>query len=105
MATIAASRWCRAAIGAVACWTPSRANWRPAAAASSASRDYDPASTTTATRYRAILRIDDSEARHQRLQNVLGTKLNFEPRHRGDIEFVFIAHRARHQRAPDRCRS
>ena len=25
-----------------------------------------------------------------RLQNVLGTKLNFEPRHRGDIEYVFV---------------
>jgi outer membrane PBP1 activator LpoA protein len=38
----------------------------------------------------SILRVSDSEARHQRLQSVLGTKLLFEPRHRADIEFVFM---------------
>jgi len=38
-----------------------------------------------------VLRVDDSNARHQRLQSVLGTKLNFEPRRRSDIEFIFVA--------------
>jgi len=51
---------------------------------------YDPAGHDYGDELRGVLRIDDSEARHQRLQRVLGTKLNFEPRHRGDIEFVFV---------------
>jgi len=51
---------------------------------------YDPAEHDYSYELKPILRIEDSEARHARLQNVLGTKLNFEPRHRGDIEFVFI---------------
>ena len=36
-----------------------------------------------------VLRISDSNARHKRLESILGTKLNFEPRRRGDIEFIF----------------
>jgi outer membrane PBP1 activator LpoA protein len=51
---------------------------------------YDPAEHDYSYELKNILRIEDSDARHARLQNVLGTKLNFEPRHRGDIEFVFI---------------
>jgi uncharacterized protein len=51
---------------------------------------YDPAEHDYSYELKTILRIEDSEARHARLQNVLGTKLNFEPRHRGDIEFVVI---------------
>jgi outer membrane PBP1 activator LpoA protein len=51
---------------------------------------YDPAEHDYSYELTAILHVDDSEARHVRLQNVLGTKLNFEPRHRGDIEFVFV---------------
>ena len=37
------------------------------------------------------LRISDSQARHKRLESVLGTKLQFEPRRRGDLEFIFAA--------------
>jgi hypothetical protein len=51
---------------------------------------YDPAEHDYSYELKPLLRIDDSEARHARLQSVLGTKLNFEPRHRGDIEFVFL---------------
>ncbi len=36
-----------------------------------------------------ILRISDSRARHKRLESILGTKLQFEPRRRGDLEFIF----------------
>jgi outer membrane PBP1 activator LpoA protein len=36
-----------------------------------------------------VLRISESNARHKRLESVLGTKLNFEPRRRSDIEFIF----------------
>jgi len=51
---------------------------------------YDPAAHDYGDELSSVLRIDDSEARHERLERALGTKLNFEPRHRGDIQFVFI---------------
>jgi uncharacterized protein len=36
-----------------------------------------------------VLRITDSKARHKRLESVLGTKLEFEPRRRADLDFIF----------------
>src|ERR1700681_379426 len=51
---------------------------------------YDPAEHDYSAALKNILRVEDSDARHVHMQNVLGTKLNFELRHRGDIEFVFI---------------
>jgi len=36
-----------------------------------------------------VLRISDSQARYHRLESLLGTKLQFEPRRRNDIEFIF----------------
>ena len=36
-----------------------------------------------------MLRISDSTARFHRLESILGTKLQFEPRRRNDIEFIF----------------
>ena len=48
-----------------------------------------------------MLHIGDSRARAKRLQTVLGIKLDFEPRPRGDIEFVFAAS----QRTPRACSS
>ena len=36
-----------------------------------------------------VLRSSDSLARHHRLEATLGTKLQFEPRRRNDIEFIF----------------
>lgn len=38
----------------------------------------------------SVLRIDDSRARHRRMEQLLGTKLSFEPRRRGDAQFVFM---------------
>jgi outer membrane PBP1 activator LpoA protein len=52
--------------------------------------EYDSSENDYGYQLQSILRISDSEARHQRLQTILGTKLNFEPRHRADIEFVFM---------------
>jgi hypothetical protein len=52
---------------------------------------YDPAGHDYGAQLRSVLRINDSDARHDRLQSVLGTKLNFEPRRRADIEFIFVA--------------
>ena len=43
----------------------------------------------TATAIQAALRIDDSKARHDRLQRILGTTLAFQPRRRGDLDFLF----------------
>ena len=44
--------------------------------------DYSPAITD-------VLRQSDSTARFHRLESILGTKLQFEPRRRNDIEFIF----------------
>jgi outer membrane PBP1 activator LpoA protein len=52
---------------------------------------YDPAGHDYGDELQSILHVDDSRARYQHLQNVLGGKLNFEPRRRADIEFVFVA--------------
>jgi outer membrane PBP1 activator LpoA protein len=52
--------------------------------------EYDSSENDYGYALQSILRVSDSEARHQRLQSVLGTKLLFEPRHRADIEFVFM---------------
>jgi len=41
-----------------------------------------------------VLRSSDSRARERRLESILGTKLQFEPRRRGDIEFIFAASQA-----------
>lgn len=46
--------------------------------------DYSPEITS-------VLRINESRVREKRLESVLGTKLEFEPRPRGDIEFIFAA--------------
>jgi len=47
--------------------------------------------TDYADQIKAALRLSDSEARHRRLESILGTKLAFEPRRRGDIQFIFAA--------------
>jgi outer membrane PBP1 activator LpoA protein len=52
--------------------------------------EYDSGENDYGYQLQSILRVSDSEARHQRLQALLGSKLNFEPRHRADIEFVFV---------------
>ncbi len=53
--------------------------------------EYDPAGHDYGAQLRSVLRIDDSDARHERLQSVLRTRLIFEPRRRADIEFIFVA--------------
>jgi len=45
-----------------------------------------------------VLRISDSSARHRRLESILGTKLQFEPRRRNDIEFIFAPAQANTER-------
>jgi outer membrane PBP1 activator LpoA protein len=36
-----------------------------------------------------VLRTDDSRVRHNRIQSTIGQKLEFEPRRRPDIQFIF----------------
>jgi outer membrane PBP1 activator LpoA protein len=45
-----------------------------------------------------VLRISESNARYKRLESVLGTKLQFEPRRRADIEFIFAPAQANTER-------
>ena len=45
-----------------------------------------------------ILRISDSQARYKRLESILGTKLEFEPRRRADLEFIFAPAQANAER-------
>ena len=45
-----------------------------------------------------VLRLSESSARHKRLESVLGSKLQFEPRRRADIEFIFAPAQASTER-------
>lgn len=55
---------------------------------------FDPTHTDYADEITQVLRISDSDSRHRRLESILGSKLQFEPRRRGDIEFIFAASQA-----------
>jgi outer membrane PBP1 activator LpoA protein len=59
---------------------------------------FDTARTDYSGPITEVLRISDSMARHKRLESVLGTKLQFEPRRRGDIEFIFAPAQANIER-------
>ncbi|MGB6450396.1 MAG: penicillin-binding protein activator, partial [Steroidobacteraceae bacterium] len=52
---------------------------------------FDPALSDFAPVITDVLRIDDSNDRLQRLESVVGSKLEFQPRRRGDIDFIFEA--------------
>ncbi len=50
---------------------------------------YDATGTDYAAAISQVLRINESESRDKRLESVLGTKLTFQPRRRGDVGFIF----------------
>jgi uncharacterized protein len=54
-----------------------------------ASMTIDSAQTDYSEEVQQVLRIADSRARYKRLESILGTKLQFEPRRRADLEFIF----------------
>src|SRR6185312_14430903 len=54
----------------------------------------DPQQTDYSDEVQQILRITDSHARYKRLESILGTKLQFEPRRRADLEFIFASAQA-----------
>ena len=53
-------------------------------------RFYDPAARDYSEPITQLLLIDESRARANALSAALGTRLEFEPRRRGDAQFVFI---------------
>lgn len=53
------------------------------------SASYFPAENDYSVTITELLRLDASKARHRRLENLLGRKLAFQPRRRGDIQFIF----------------
>jgi outer membrane PBP1 activator LpoA protein len=59
---------------------------------------YDAGSTDYAAAISEVLRINESEARDKRLDAVLGTRLTFQPRRRGDIGFIFTPGQAQAER-------
>lgn len=47
--------------------------------------------TELAQQLGGLLKLRDSEARHRKLQNLLGTSLHFQPSRRSDVDFIFLA--------------
>jgi outer membrane PBP1 activator LpoA protein len=58
----------------------------------------DPGLTDYSDAITTVLGITDSEARYHRLESILGTRLQFEPRRRTDIEFIFAPAQASTER-------
>ncbi|MDX1444051.1 MAG: penicillin-binding protein activator [Gammaproteobacteria bacterium] len=58
-----------------------------------ATQRYGGNTTDFSTPIMRVLNIDDSRLREQQLRALLGTQLQFEPRRRQDVEFVFLAAR------------
>jgi uncharacterized protein len=63
-----------------------------------ATATYDASRTDYSEAVMQTLGLADSQARYKRLEGVLGTKLQFEPRRRGDIEFIFAPAQANMER-------
>jgi len=58
------------------------------------SATYFPAENDYSHAITDVLRIDASKARHRRIEQVSGTKLAFQPRRRGDAQFIFAPSQA-----------
>jgi len=56
-------------------------------------QSYDAKANDFSAPIRRLLNIDESQARKQALQRVLGVPLEFEPRRRGDADMIFLAAR------------
>lgn len=55
---------------------------------------YYPAENDYSVAITEVLRLDASKARHRRLEQLLGAKLAFQPRRRGDAQFIFAPSQA-----------
>jgi uncharacterized protein len=56
-----------------------------------ARRAFDPQENDYSDDITRLLKLDESRGRHERLARMLGGRLEFEPRRRGDAEFIFVA--------------
>jgi uncharacterized protein len=56
-----------------------------------ARRAFDPQESDYSSEITSLLKLDESRGRHERLAAMLGGRLEFEPRRRGDADFVFVA--------------
>ncbi len=54
-----------------------------------ASSQYPPGRSDYSAPIQSVLRLGDSRARHKRLETLLGITLAFQPRRRGDVDFIF----------------
>jgi outer membrane PBP1 activator LpoA protein len=63
-----------------------------------ATATFDPALTDFSDAITTVLGIADSQARYHRLESILGTRLQFEPRRRTDVEFIFAPAQAETER-------
>jgi hypothetical protein len=54
-------------------------------------RFFDPAATDFTAQIQRLLLLDESRARQRQLSANLGVPLEFEPRRRGDVDFIFLA--------------
>ena len=55
------------------------------------SQSYDPAEIDYSQRIKNLLNIDDSIGRNRKLTTILRRNIDFQPRRRSDIDFVFVA--------------
>jgi len=54
-------------------------------------RSYDPGATDYTDQIERLMLLDESRARHRQLSENLGIPLEFEPRRRDDVDFIFLA--------------
>jgi outer membrane PBP1 activator LpoA protein len=59
---------------------------------------YSPSESDYTVAIQQLLRLSESRDRYAKLVSTLGTKLEFEPRRRGDIGFIFVAAQAANSR-------
>lgn len=52
---------------------------------------YDPSRNEFSGAVTSALKIDESRARHRRIEEITGTRLNFEPRRRSDVQMILAA--------------
>lgn len=74
-----------------------RHRWQSLGGRVSGEQRYSDSASDFGQPIKRLLHLDQSEARRRALERLLGQRLEFEPRRRGDVDFVFVA--ARNQQA------
>ena len=72
-------------------FTAFRDRWEQLGGVLAEHQRYNPKEHDFSLPIKALLNVDDSNARHKQLQRLLGKRLEFEPRRRQDADFVFLA--------------